>query len=93
MAIANRSPAPVAIRGYAIVSVAQYNAAVTAEKEKLQDEHPSVSAAIGAASVVALSYLYPARARALEARLDEFLAGPAWPSGEHQDAAAGEAIG
>jgi hypothetical protein len=66
MVIANRSPAPFAVRGYAVLSVAQYNAAVAAEKGKVGNEHPSVHAAIAGASVTALSYLYPAQAFALE---------------------------
>ena len=59
MVVANRISAPVAIRGYAIVSVAQYNAAVEAEKGKFGSSHPSVHAAIAAASVGALAYLHP----------------------------------
>ncbi|HUQ80115.1 MAG TPA: hypothetical protein VM076_03195, partial [Gemmatimonadaceae bacterium] len=49
-----------AIRGYAILSVAQYNAAIAAENGKDRSEHPSVHAAISAASIVALAYLHPA---------------------------------
>jgi len=82
-----------AIRGYTIVSVAQYNAAIAAEKGKDRGDHPSVHAAISAASVAALSYLHPAEASALEARLDEYLAHESWPGDRHQDPAAGEAIG
>jgi hypothetical protein len=62
----NNSSAPVAIRGYALVSVAQHNAAVAA-KEK------SVSAAIAAASMAALSYLYPAESATLESLLRDYL--------------------
>ena len=93
MVIANRSPAPFAIRAYAIVSVAQYNAAVTAEKEKVGSQHLSIRAAIAGASVTALSYLYPAQTSAVESLLQEFLAGAAWPGERHRDAAAGVAIG
>jgi membrane-associated phospholipid phosphatase len=93
MVIANRSPAPFAVRGYAVLSVAQYNAAVAAEKGKIGNDHPSVHAAIGGASVTALSYLYPAQASALEVLLEEFLAAPAWPGEQNADAAAGVAIG
>ena len=93
MVAANRIGAPFAIRGYAAVSLAQYNAAIAAEKSKVGDVHPSVHAAIGAASVGALVYLHPAQAAALEARLDEFLAVPAWPGDEQTDVPAGEAIG
>jgi membrane-associated phospholipid phosphatase len=89
----NSSNALVAIRGYAIVSVAQYNAAVAAEREKDRGTHPSVHAAISAASVVVLSYIYPAAAASLETQLDQFLGAESWPGNEHTDAASGEAIG
>jgi membrane-associated phospholipid phosphatase len=82
-----------AIRGYAIVSLAQYNAAIAAENAKARGEHPSVHAAISAASVVALSYLHAAESQALEMRLDEYLADEGWPGGKHQDEASGESIG
>jgi membrane-associated phospholipid phosphatase len=93
MVVANRIGAPFAIRGYAIVSVAQYNAAVEAERGKVGSIHPSVHAAIAAASVGALAYLYPTQAAALESRLDEFLASPGWSGEEHTDAPTGKGIG
>lgn len=89
----NNSNALVAIRGYAIVSVAQYNAAIAAEQGNEGRTHPSIHAAIGAASVVTLTYLYPAAAPMLEARLDQDLTTPGWPGARHEDLAAGEAIG
>jgi membrane-associated phospholipid phosphatase len=82
-----------AIRGYSIVSVAQYNAAIAAEKGKERGNHPSVHAAISAASVVALSYVHPTEAQGLETRLDQYLAQEGWPGAKHEDPAAGEAIG
>ena len=93
MVAANGIGAPFAIRGYAAVSVAQYNAAIAAEKSTVGNAHPSVRAAIAAASVGALAYLYPTQAAALEGRLDEFLASPAWPGEKPTDAPTGEAIG
>jgi membrane-associated phospholipid phosphatase len=90
---ANGSNALVAIRGYAIVAVAQYNAAVAAEKGSERGDHPSVHAAISAASVTALSYLYPGAAASLEAQLDAFLAADGWPGDDHTNAATGEAVG
>lgn len=90
---ANASSPFVAIRGYAILSVAQYNAAVAAERATDPGTRPSVPAAIGAASVVVLSYLYPAAAGNLEARLDQTLAAPGWPGDQTTDPDAGEAIG
>jgi hypothetical protein len=90
---ANNSSPFVAIRGYAILSVAQYNAAVLAEQSPSPGVRPSVPAAIGAASVVVLSYLYPAASATLEARLDDLLALPSWPGDRHADPATGEAFG
>ena len=90
---ANRSPAPFAIRAYAIVSVAQYHAAIAAEKGKVADNHPSVPAAIAGASVTTLSYLYPAQASALEQLLEDFLTKRRWPGSEHQDLTSGLAVG
>lgn len=93
MVAANGTAALFAFRAYAAVSVAQYNAAVAAGEGKVNNVDPSVHAAIAAASVGALAYLYPAQAAALEVRLDEFLASPTWPGEEHRDALAGEAVG
>lgn len=89
----HRSSPFVAIRGYAIVSVAQYNAAIAAEQAAAPGVQPSVHAAIGAASVIALAYLYPADSLALEARLAQVLAAPGWPGERSTDPAAGDAIG
>jgi hypothetical protein len=91
--IANRSPAPFAIRSYAILSLAQYEAAVNAEKNRTGNERPSIRGAIAGASVAALSYLYPAQASVLRDRLAEFLVQPAWPGESQRDLAAGVAIG
>jgi hypothetical protein len=90
---ANRSNALVAIRGYSIVSVAQYNAAIAAEKSADRGDHPSPHAAIAAASVVALAYLYPADATNLETRLSLYLSEDGWPGDRHTNRATGEAIG
>ena len=93
MVMTNRSPAPVAIRGYALVSVAQYNAAAAAEGGHAQSDHPSVRAAIGAASVEVLAYLYPAAEAALEARLVAFLGNAGRPGTQHENIGNGESIG
>jgi membrane-associated phospholipid phosphatase len=84
-----------AIRGYAIVSLAQYNAAVLAETAEVEgaDRAPSIHAAISAASVEALKYLHPAEAAALEARLDQYLAQPGWPGDKNRDEESGELVG
>src|SRR5262245_49856349 len=80
-----------AIRGYAVVSVAQDHAAAavsTAREQEQVDGRPSMRAAIGAASVGALTYLFPAEAAALGTLLDQQLA--AQPDG---DIVAGKAAG
>ena len=91
-----------AIRGYAIVSLAQYNSAIAAEKLRLGGSlpseegngiRPSVHAAISAASVVALSYLHPAEAAALEARHVEYLKQDTRPSERNKNVEAGDSIG
>lgn len=91
----NRLNALQAIRAYAVLSLAQYNAAIAAEKAQLDGDvrHPSVHAAISAASVAALSYLHPAEATALEARLDQYLEQPSWPGDKNGDPEAGESVG
>jgi len=81
------------IRNFGIVSVAGYNAAVAAEKAGTGAVHPSAHAAISAASTVALTYLFPGEAAALETRLDEYLAADGWPGNRNTDVASGEAIG
>lgn len=81
------------IRGLAIVSVADYNATAAAEQAGTGGGHPSVHAAISAASVVALTYLFPGEVAALETRLDEYLATDGWPGDRSIDDALGESIG
>ena len=81
------------IRNFGIVSVAGYNAAVAAENADTGGSHASVHAAIGAASVVTLTYLYPAEAAALESQLDAYLADDRWPGNRNTDDALGESIG
>ena len=75
------------------LSIAQYRAALAAEAGKEGSKHPSVSAAIGAASVVVLSSFYSASATSLENRYDADLAAPGWPGRKNQDVASGESIG
>ena len=82
-----------AIRGFAVLGAAQYNAAVAAATAQDQGTHPSVRAAVSGASVVVLTYLFPQDAAALSAQLTEFLGSPAWPGDQTDDRAAGEAIG
>lgn len=89
----NNSNALQAIRGYMLVTVAQYNAAIEAEKQQSGNTHASVRAAIASASVTTLSYLYPASTGTLEADLDQFLAADGWPGEAESDLTTGETIG
>ena len=75
------------------LSLAQYRAVLAAEDGNVGSTHPSVSAAVGAASVVVLSRFFPLDATALEDSLDADLAGAQWPGAKQQDASSGEAIG
>ena len=75
------------------LSIAQYRAALAAEAGKEGSNHPSVSAAIAAASVVVLKNFYPLSATDLENRFDADLAAPGWPGRKNQDVASGESIG
>ncbi len=93
LVIQNSSNAFFAMRGFAILGLAQYNALIAAEQGKDGKIHPSPRAAVIGASAVALAYLYPSNAAALETLVDEQLAAPAWPGETHTDAAAGEALG
>jgi hypothetical protein len=75
------------------LSVAQYRAVLAAEDGKNGSMHPSVPAAVGAASVVVLSKFFSQDASTLEGYLDADLAGAQWPGTRRQDVEAGEAIG
>ncbi|HEX5077105.1 MAG TPA: vanadium-dependent haloperoxidase [Gemmatimonadaceae bacterium] len=75
------------------LSIAQHRAALAAEAGKDGSKHPSVSAAIAAASVVVLSQFYPLSATTLEQQFDADLAAPGWPGRKNQDSASGETIG
>jgi membrane-associated phospholipid phosphatase len=75
------------------LSIAQHRAALAAEASKDGSTHPSVSVAIGAASVVVLSQFYPLSAATLETQFDADLAAQGWPGRKNQDATSGEAVG
>jgi membrane-associated phospholipid phosphatase len=75
------------------LSIAQYRAVLAAEAGKEGSTHPSVSAAVGGASVVVLSGFFPAAAGTAEAQLDADLAAPGWPGAKNEDPVSGEAIG
>src|SRR5678815_738110 len=81
-----------AIRGYALLSHAQYLSTVQAEDAN-GNVKPSTTAAVASASVGVLTYLYPAEAAALGALKSSELSAQGWPGDAKTDQAAGEAIG
>jgi membrane-associated phospholipid phosphatase len=81
------------IRMLTYLSLAQYNAIIAAENSKTSGTHPSRAGAAAGASVVVLSDFFPTQAGFLEDHIAAQAAGPAWPGEQHQDFAAGEAIG
>lgn len=81
-----------AIRGYALVSHAQYEA-ITAAEGVNGHVHPSPAAAAARASAIVLAYLYPAEASALESMIASQLSSAEWPGGQNTDIAAGDALG
>ena len=81
-----------AIRAYALLSHAQYEAVVATEKAKGKTK-PSLTAAVGRASVVTLNYLYPGNGAFLENLLTQQLASPPWQGDLSSDIPAGNAIG
>lgn len=75
------------------LSIAQYRAALAAEAQTDGRKHPSVSAAVGGASVAVLNSFFPLDVATSEGQLDADLAAPGWPGEQNDDPAAGEAIG
>ena len=97
LVVARQSNAFQAIRNYATVNLAQYNAVVAADRESHGGQRLSRRAAVAAASVVALTYAYPSDQAALEDRLHQQLAAPHWlEEGSHdvqRALAVGRAVG
>jgi membrane-associated phospholipid phosphatase len=82
-----------ALRGYTIVSLAQYNAVIAAELAENAPRPASRRAAAARASAVVLAYLYPTEAAALDSIVRHQVASPGWLEDGDPDAAAGEAAG
>jgi len=80
-------------RIFSYLSIAQYRAVLAAESGKDRGTHPSVGAAVGAASAVVLSWFFPNDATSLEDQLDGDLLAPSWPGGAQEDPVSGVAIG
>ncbi len=89
--LANGSAASSRILTY--LSLGQYRAALAAENGKQGSMHPSVAAAVGAASATVLKSFFPLDGAAIDQQLATDLTGPEWPGAKNQDVAAGEAIG
>jgi membrane-associated phospholipid phosphatase len=81
------------LRIFAYLTLAQYNAVVTAEDTKDRGTHASPAAAVGGASVVVLKSFFPLDGGLIDARLAEQLTATPWPGEKHKDAASGEAVG
>jgi membrane-associated phospholipid phosphatase len=75
------------------LSLAQYRAVLAAEDGKNGSTHPSVPAAVGAASAAVLNAFFPLDVTAIEAQLAADLAAPGWPGAAQEDAATGLGLG
>lgn len=82
-----------ASRVFTYLSVAQYRAVLAAEAYHSGSTHPSVEAAVGAASAVILSAMFPLDTATIKADLARDLASPGWPGGRTHDRSRGEALG
>jgi membrane-associated phospholipid phosphatase len=81
-------------RTFALVSVAQYDAAVAAKRGKVRRLHPSEAGAATAAAAAVLGALYPAEQAVVDAQLAADRAElRSMPSERDADFAAGEAVG
>lgn len=93
LVVQHKTGAAPAIRVYALLSVAQYNAVIAAEDGGSSAPRPSPAAAVAGASAAVLTYLYPDSAQFLADRVEEQAAVPGWPGDATADFAAGEAVG
>ena len=93
MVVKYGTSAPATIRMFAILSVAQYNALVDAEKSATGSPQSTERGAVAGASVAVLKYIYPAEATFLEGLVDQQDASPTSPAGGPKRFATGESIG
>jgi membrane-associated phospholipid phosphatase len=75
------------------LSLAQYRAVLAAEKGNSQSTHPSVPAAVGAASASVLDAFFPSFVTTIEGWLTADLGEAGWPGAQQQDVASGQAAG
>jgi hypothetical protein len=92
MAIRGTGAAPQA-RILAYLSVAQYNAIVTAEDTKDRGDHASAAGAATGASDAVLRAFFPNDAATLNTQLEDQRTASRWAGEKNKDFAAGEAIG
>lgn len=90
LVVRNRANAFVAIRGYALLSLAQYHAVIAAERGSTGSIHALERAAVTGASAAVLAYVFPAEAAAVEEMADAYLASGSEPGRPQSH---GEAIG
>jgi hypothetical protein len=90
---ARQSNAFQAIRNYATLNLAQYNAVVAAEHASHGGRPLSQRAAVAAASAVALAYAYPSDQATLEDLLHQQLTNPHWLEEGSDDVRRAVAIG
>jgi hypothetical protein len=85
-----------ALRQFAYLSLAQYNAVIAAEDAENDDNdatRPSERAAVAGASAAVLSYFYPDEQAFLDAQVSAQRTDPQCSDKAHTDFAAGEAVG
>src|SRR5688572_30540103 len=92
MVVKYKSSPFAALRGYALVSRAQYNA-VAAVGEVNGGVRPSPTAAVAHASAIVLKYLFPAEQAFLDGLVAAHLSSPDSPAERYTDVHAGEEIG
>lgn len=81
------------LRAMTYLSLAQYNAVVTAEESNENDIRPSEQAAVAGASAAVLNFFFPSAIAFIESEVAAQKAAPGWPGAKHADFDAGELIG
>jgi membrane-associated phospholipid phosphatase len=82
-----------AFRQFAYLSLAQYNAVITAENSENGATHPSEQAAVAGASAAVLAYFYPDEETFLDGQVSAQRDGAHWPGEAQTDFAAGVVVG
>jgi hypothetical protein len=93
MVMKYNTSAPATIRLFALLTVAQYNAIVTAEKTKERSVRASDDGAIAGASAAVLSYIYPQETTLFESLVADQEAASPLVDTKHEDFAMGETVG